>query len=769
MEPPPTHLGRFRVLAEIGRGGMGRVYEAHDPSLDRRVAIKTVWSGPGTAPPDVESFLAEARHTARLEHPGIIPVHEVGRTDAGEVFFVMRRVAGLTLREVLDRLDRDGVDEAPGGWTRGRLLPAFIQVCRAVAFAHDAGVLHRDLKPDNLMLGRYGEVYVLDWGVARRMGAPAEVRRDARSYAADGETVFAETVGTPGYMSPEQAQGQLVTLDARSDVWSLGAILFEILTGKRALASGAAHAMVFAALSGRAPDPVAEAPERRIPESVARVCRVALSPAPADRFLSAEALARALEEHLEGARRAAEADAQVARGQAEWARFGELSTELQALRARRDALGDGAAPWVPLADRPELVAVRTQLQSITPEHAAAFASTVAACEAALAHDPEHAGAHALLAEAYWDRFQDAEATQDGLALAYFEGRVRHHGGAKYEARLDGAGRLTLITDPPGADVLCREFDRHGLVWPLGPERRLGVTPLLDVPMAMGSYRLTLRTEDAEVTYPVFLERNGAWRAEGVPLVQPGPGLVYVPGGPTLTGGDPDASLPEPRRWRDVPGFLLRTHPVTCGEWCEYLNALAEVDPDAAFAKVPRLDAGERQQAELWPRQERYTAPILDRDGDAWQPDWPISGIHWQDARDYAAWRAERDGEPWRLPTEAEWEKAARGVDGRFLPWGDEFHPSLCKMRRSRAGRANPEAVGAFPNDVSVYGVADLAGTIREWCGDEAFDGRDTERPVKGGSWGSEPRTCRAATRMGLEPWYVVTTYGFRLAQDLPTV
>jgi len=194
----PETLGRFRVLAEIGRGGMGRVFEAHDPTLDRRVAIKTVWSGPGTAPPDVDSFVAEARHTARLEHPAIVPIHEVGRTSQGEVFFVMRRVDGLTLREVLAALDRDDATEAPGGWTRGRLLPAFVQICRAVDFAHESGVLHRDLKPDNLMLGRHGAVYVLDWGVARAMDGRPEPRRQPVAFAADGATVAAETVGTHG-------------------------------------------------------------------------------------------------------------------------------------------------------------------------------------------------------------------------------------------------------------------------------------------------------------------------------------------------------------------------------------------------------------------------------------------------------------------------------------------------------------------------------------------------------------------------------------------
>jgi len=179
---------RYEIISTLGRGGMGVVYLARDTALDREVALKIFDRPPGDA--------NEARIIARLEHPGIVPVHDVGRLPDGRVFYAMRFVEGRPLHRELT-----GVRELPAR------LRLFVRVCEAVAFAHDRGVLHRDLKPENVMVGPFGEVLVMDWGVAHVVGASAG----------------AEIVGTPGFMSPEQAAGSDV--DTRSDVWSLGALL----------------------------------------------------------------------------------------------------------------------------------------------------------------------------------------------------------------------------------------------------------------------------------------------------------------------------------------------------------------------------------------------------------------------------------------------------------------------------------------------------------------------------------------------------------------
>ncbi len=152
------------------------------------------------------------------------------------------------------------------------------------------------------------------------------------------------------------------------------------------------------------------------------------------------------------------------------------------------------------------------------------------------------------------------------------------------------------------------------------------------------------------------------------------------------------------------------------------------------------------------------------DGERWSPDWPVFAVSWHDACAFAAWTSARTGVPHRLPFELEWEEAGRGVDGRFFPWGDRFDPALCKMEKSRAGRPRLEPIGAFPTDTSPYGVRDLAGSIREWCGDPTYDADDGRRPVRGGCWSGSERLCRLANRFGFAPGDVHTYLGFRLAR-----
>jgi serine/threonine protein kinase len=210
----PHFLGRFRVLGEIARGGMGVVLRAYDPDLDRELAVKLL--APDIAP-DSEAgkrFLEEARVAGRLDHPDILPVYEAGALADGRSFFAMPIVEGRTLADAL-------TDRPDPGHDLGRWLAVFERVCTAVGHAHRKGVVHRDLKPANVMLGRTGQVVVMDWGVAAVRESNPE--RDE----AGGYWVF----GTPAYMAPEQARGQCLA-DPRGDVFGLGAILCELLTGQ---------------------------------------------------------------------------------------------------------------------------------------------------------------------------------------------------------------------------------------------------------------------------------------------------------------------------------------------------------------------------------------------------------------------------------------------------------------------------------------------------------------------------------------------------------
>lgn len=220
---------RYTLQEPLGEGGMGTVYAAYDEALDREVAIKLIREDADEAL--AERLRHEARVLARLEHPGIVPVHDVGRLADGRLYYVMKRVRGETLTRCLETMTN--VE---------RRLAIFERVCEAVAFAHRRGIMHRDLKPDNVMVGAFGEVLLVDWGMAKLLGEIDAASRAAAGFIArsGGRTLSGTVIGTPGFMAPEQARGEAV--DARADVHALGAILFQMLVDRPPPLDGTAHA-----------------------------------------------------------------------------------------------------------------------------------------------------------------------------------------------------------------------------------------------------------------------------------------------------------------------------------------------------------------------------------------------------------------------------------------------------------------------------------------------------------------------------------------------
>jgi hypothetical protein len=270
----------------IGRGGIGEVVLAHDLRVGRDVAIKRLRT-PHPSEDQAARFLREARIQARLEHPAIPPVHELGVDDQGRPFFTMKRLAGVTLSDLLQ-------NPSPN---RQRLLRAFADVCLAIEFAHSRGVVHRDLKPSNIMLGDFGDVYVLDWGLARVVGeAVAElVTGDIASI----ELEPAQLLGTPGYMAPEQLQ-RAAEAGRPADVYSLGAILFEILAGESVHPRG--QAGLQSTLSNDAiTAPGKRKPDRAIAPELDALCTAMLAQDPAARP-TARRVAERVEAYLDGDR-----------------------------------------------------------------------------------------------------------------------------------------------------------------------------------------------------------------------------------------------------------------------------------------------------------------------------------------------------------------------------------------------------------------------------------------------------------------------------------
>lgn len=265
---------RYVFGSILGEGGMGRVYQAHDHQLRRDVAIKVLKGGGVVA---VDRFLAEAQVTAQLQHPNIPPVHEVGRLADGRPYFAMKQVRGESLDVWMQR-----------GPSMEERVDVVRRVCDAMAFAHDRGVIHRDLKPANVMVGAFGEVVVMDWGLARPIGAAAGEALDVERFErSELRTRDGNVAGTPAFMAPEQAAGRLAELDARSDVYAIGAVLYQLVSGVLPY-EGEPDTVLAAVRAGKLVGPRARTPS--VPRELDAVVRKAMAARPDDRYPSALAL-----------------------------------------------------------------------------------------------------------------------------------------------------------------------------------------------------------------------------------------------------------------------------------------------------------------------------------------------------------------------------------------------------------------------------------------------------------------------------------------------
>lgn len=230
IQPP----GKYRFIRSIGFGGMKTVTKVHDRDTGRNIAMASIPDAAERNPQDLLRFIHEAFITARLEHPNIVPVHDIGIDSSGAPYFTMKLLRGYTLARLLKRL-RNGEPQITAKYNEGRLLFIFMRICNAVGFAHSQQIIHLDLKPENIHVGEFGEVSVIDWGLAKYLGKPAtddpqgKVKKN-NSDIEQVETSSGIARGTPGYMSPEQAAGLNERKDVRSDIYSLGAILYKMLT-----------------------------------------------------------------------------------------------------------------------------------------------------------------------------------------------------------------------------------------------------------------------------------------------------------------------------------------------------------------------------------------------------------------------------------------------------------------------------------------------------------------------------------------------------------
>ena len=761
---------RYQLGDELARGGMGRIVETVDNTMERTVAMKLLLGGKSQRIGWQLRFAQEAQITGQLQHPNIIPVYDLGEREDGQLYFTMKRVEGQTLRDIFKGLRADD-PTIVAEYTRTQLLQVFQKICMAVAYAHSRSVVHRDLKPSNIMIGGYGEVLVMDWGLAKILKKEASGGPKVRSHREElGRlaTRQGEAIGTPGYMPPELALGQLHLVDERSDVFSLGALLYEMLTLRRPYSGREASTILQKML--RQPVQLARqrAPERNIPIDLEDICARCLQRDVSKRYDSVLELNQAVQRHLES--RAEPADRtnnqspadlqnQVEQYMQTAEREGEMRRSLDQKRAE-------VPPWASLDDRREGRRLAQGQRELDEQARERFARAYESLQSRLILEPRDSTARGHLGQVAAQEFKRCEALGDRAGQS--QCRRILSGLNLHPELLLGNGSLHIETEPAGLTVkLYRITEVDSVFTPIRKDT-LGPTPLTIDAMPMGPYIVSVTSPTGrDVRCSLRVGRSEAVRIKvDVSSVDRLPdGFLYVPKGRAQLGADASAAWPTMSELRMHDGFGISRLPVTMRDYMRFLNALARTDLPRALQHAPKNPlTGDHLLSQLG---ASFYIPRSEFSGQSWDPNWPVFGVTRDDALMFCRWRARRDSLSYRLPTADEWEIAARGGDGRIYPWGDNWEASFCNSTAGQLGLPSLAPVGSHPNDRSPYGLMDIAGCVSEWTAtDVAYAGKRMAI-CRGGRWNGAVRDARCASRHPMPPEAAHLGVGFRLAIDTP--
>jgi eukaryotic-like serine/threonine-protein kinase len=755
--PMVSDTGRYEDPRPIAEGGMGVVVGYTDNRLGRQVALKTLQEQYADRSDLVAMLAREARITGSLEHPNIIPVYDAGRTADGLPFYVMKLVDAPTLDDLLKRTE--GLDDAMSEHNLRRLLRVYIQVCQAVDFAHSRGVIHCDLKPANVLLGDFGQVLVVDWGLA---------------YVAEERTVCRG--GTLGYLSPEQ-MGPGGEIDSRTDVYALGSILYEVLCLRCPFDDDAYRTPEGIRHPGALPVPPSRMVVRSpIPEELEEICLRAMAVKPQDRYPTAGALAIAVEAFLEGTkereRRQQRADDLVKSAMDLATNYFELVGSRPDRVAAVEGLRAAVAPWEPPERKRELWDAEDSLAVTDTLAVRTLQAAVSTYEQALDEVREHAEARQGLVRLYASELKRAEQRRDERDRTYFEGLVSQYDDGSFARASSGSGSLSVECQGGEAEVeLSRMEEQSRRLVALG-SKALGRTPLRDIPLALGSYLATVTAPGlTPVRFPIVVKGGDRLRLYvdlGALASQPAD-EVLVPAGPAILGGDEGA--PGGGQMREVPvaSFFIQERQVSFREYLTFLTQVIKKLGDAGMALAPRH--GQRGPFWTW-NGETFTAAEMSQWGDDTERllDVPVFGVDLRCAEAYAKWKSRETGHRYRLPTEEEWEKAARGTDGRLYPWGNHFDASFCCMRESSPGAPRPRPRALYDADMSPFGIRDMAGGVADWVTPAAGTVRKGMREIvsRGGAWCDWRTDCLLT---GHRPYVMgerSARVGFRLVREGPS-
>ncbi len=647
-EVAPETFGRYKILGEVGRGGMGIVYKAHDPEQDRIVAIKVVRKNIARQEEVAARFKREIKALKKLQHPSIIQVHEIG-VEQGQAYYTMTFVDGQDLGALFT-----------AGASREEMLEILRKIAEALGKAHAQRIVHRDIKPANILIDQRGVPYLADFGLARDLDAETVLTRPG------------EIVGTPHYMAPEQILGDERSIGPACDVYALGTLLYQVVTGRLPHA-GNSVIELYSQVLEQVPTPPRELCPDLAPALEAVVLK-AIEKEPKKRYRSAIELSDALNAAL----RVPCAFESTSELVAQPGRRRKLIAAAIVIIAFAAGLSLG---WI-VGRRSRSAAAYLQAAQSSLANGSYRESLLYFDRAIAVHDGPlarqgRAKAHlAIAALETGDAMRIDKPDDAAIKLARFRSLA-----AKSEAFVETLPLLQLLT------LRSATADQPVTIYPVGlsslrPASKgvsLGRTPVR-VRLPRGHYQVSIgEPEAAAIRFPLQLETDASWSVGQLPRSDT---HRLVPTSPEDAG-------------RMTP-FLISRQEVSAGEYYQYLASLTTTE---ALQRTP-IVSGKR-----WP----LTCPQAEAER-------PVRGISWHDAMRYALWLGER------LPSVREWQRAFGSEDGRSLPWGNsppfEFRPEL--------GR-----VGQPSTDLSPYGVQGMAGGVREWCGQPNRQGR---APVMGGGW-----------------------------------
>jgi len=411
-----------------------------------------------------------------------------------------------------------------------------------------------------------------------------------------------------------------------------------------------------------------------------------------------------------------------------------------------------------------------KLSTLTPEILTKESLLISRYMTILSYDGTNAAARKGLSELYYDRYTAGEQQQNTADISFYRSLVLTFDDGTYKNLLETPGRLTLTSKPDAEAFLLKRLG-------LGKDRRLvpeefspsGSTSTMNrvqsLPLPPGSYLATLKRKGyLETNVPIRIRRGENLKITDIRLfrnTELPDGFVYIPKGPFLMGGDEDAPYALSRTSQHVPGFFISRHEITAGEYLAFINDIEKRIPGSAKKYLPRKSS---KSGHYWKKTgNQYTSNFPAK--------WPILGISWNDARAFCKWMTHKhknNGWVFRLPEEKEWEKAARGADGRYFPWGNHFDYTFCSMANSKENKRNgPDPVGSYKADRSIYGVMDMAGNVSEWC-NTFYEQRNNIRINRGAAWSfAEEDYARCASRNGHSPSDVADFRGFRMVVSLP--